>query len=404
MVLARARAELTARWRASPRLQDRATAASTFTIGAALDLIGFTGIVQISWSPVEGAPAWAFLVPLAVGCLALLAKRRHPVAVLAACLLAVLADVGLGGSVAIVLVLFDAMFAVGLYGSARARTCLMTGVFVFIGTSSVLIALVTRDLRATVSVLLNGVALLVTPLWWSANLRVQRELGVLAAEQTRREAVDAERTAMARELHDAVASHLSTAAIHSGAALAQPPSTERDRAALQAVRDSSLEALQEMRTMITVLRAGGDDAVVPAGLAQLPQALEAVRAGGLEVTAEVAPTELPPVVDQAAYRILAEALTNARKHAPGARVRVEVHPVGDRLTMIVVNTLTAVPGSIDDRGVSAGTGLLSMHERASLVGGSVTAGRDGDLWRVHAVLPLSAPSGSAGVARAGVER
>ncbi|MBX6750024.1 MAG: two-component sensor histidine kinase, partial [Micromonosporaceae bacterium] len=389
MRVARLRRELTARWRSSPRLQDRVTAAWTFVVGAALDLIGFSGWIPWPWLSGRPTPAWAYLVPLAVGCLGLLAKRRHPVAVLGVCVLAVLADIGLGGSLAIVLVLFDAMFAVGLYGSARARTGLMTAVFVVIGTATVLTALATRNLQATVGVGLQLVALLVLPLWRSANVRVQRELGELTAEQARREAVYAERTAMARELHDAVASHLSTTAIHSAAALAHPPDPERDRAALRAVRESSLAALQEMRAMITVLRGGGDDTVVPAGLAQLPQAVEAARAGGLDISAEVTPVGLPAVVDQAAYRIVTEALTNARKHAPGARVRVDVRPVGDQLALTVTNTLTGAPTDVDDRGVSAGTGLAGMRERASMVGGTLTAGRDGDVWRVSALLPLA---------------
>src|SRR5690606_3972986 len=112
-----------------------------------------------------------------------------------------------------------------------------------------------------------------------------------------------------------------------------------------AVRDSSLAALQEMRTMITVLRAGGDDSVVPPGLAQLPVALEAARAGGLDVTAQVTPASVPSVVDQAAYRIVSEALINVRKHAPGARVQVTVGPAGDHLVLTVINTLTAPPTS-----------------------------------------------------------
>jgi signal transduction histidine kinase len=392
MWVARVRRALTARWRASPRLQDRVTAASNFAVGATLDLIGFTGVIEGLPGPgnrLGPAPAWAHVIPLAVGCLAMLVKRYRPLAALSVGLLVVLADLALGGSLAIVLVLFDLMFAVGLYGSARARTGLMTAVFVLIGTSTVLTALATRDLRISVAVALQGIALFVTPLWWSANVRVQRELGELAAEQTRREAVYAERTAVARELHDAVASHLSTAAIHSGAALARPPDPERDRAALRAVRESSLAALQEMRTMITVLRAGGDDAVVPAGLAQLPAALEAARAAGLDVTAQVTPVSVPSVVDQTAYRIVSEALTNVRKHAPGARVEVTVRPNDDHLVMTVTNTLTAPPTGVDDRGVSAGTGLTSMSERAGMVGGRLTAGRDGDVWRVHAELPRS---------------
>ena len=407
MRVARLRQELTARWRASPRLQDRVTAASTFAVGATVDLIGFTGFAPWPWLSDRAIPAWAYLGPLAVGCLSLLVKRRHPVAVLGVCVLVVLADVGLGGSLAIVMVLFDAMFSVGLYGSARARAGLATAVFVIIGTATVLTALATGSLQNTVAVCLQLIALLVMPLWWSANVRVQRELGELTAEQARREAVYAERTAMARELHDAVASHLSTTAIHAAAALAHPPDAERDRAALRAVRESSLAALQEMRSMITVLRGGGDDTVVPAGLAQLPQAVEAARAGGLEVTAEVTPVELPSVVDQAAYRIVSEALTNARKHAPGARVRVDVRPVGDHLALTVTNTLTtntlttiplttnpltAAPAGVDDRGVSAGIGLAGMRERASMIGGTLTVGRDGDVWRVHALLPLTGAS------------
>jgi signal transduction histidine kinase len=397
MRVAQLRRELTARWRASPTLQDRVTAASTFAVGAALDLVGFAGFLPWPWLSARAAPAWVHVVPLAVGSLSLLVKRRHPVAVLGVCVLAVLADVAIGGSFGSVLVLFDAMFAVGLYGSARARAGQASAVFVVIGTATVMTALATRNLQTTVGVGLQMVALLVLPLWWSANVRVQRELGELTAEQTRREAVYAERTAMARELHDAVASHLSTTAIHSAAALALPPDPERDRAALRAVRESSLAALQEMRAMITVLRRGGDDTVVPAGLAQLPQAVEAARAGGLEVTCEVTPVNLPSVVDQAAYRIISEALTNARKYAPGARVQVDVRPAGDQLTLTVTNTLTAPPAGVDDRGVSAGTGLAGMRERASMIGGTLTAGRDGDVWRVHARLPLAGADDSGGV-------
>src|SRR5262249_37030326 len=159
------------------------------------------------------------------------------------------------------------------------------GVVMLIIASSAVTAVVTHELRPTVSVGLQLAALLIMPLWWSANIRQQRELGVLSARQARSEAVDPERAAVARDPHAGVARPLSTTPIHSAAALARPPDADRDRAALQAVRDSSLAALQEMRSMITVLRAGGDDALVAAGLAQLPQALDAARAGGLEVMA-----------------------------------------------------------------------------------------------------------------------
>jgi signal transduction histidine kinase len=240
---------------------------------------------------------------------------------------------------------------------------------------------------------LQAVALLVMPLWWAGNIRQQRQMGALMAEQARREAVDGERSAMARELHDAIASHLSTTAIHSGGALALPPDAARDRDALRAVRSSSLAALEELRTMIAVLRASGDDAVVAPGLSQLPQALDAARADGLDVSAEVRPAGVSPVVDQAAYRIVSEALTNARKHAPGSRVWVAVGPSGNRLAVRVTNTLNRPYGrhhaARDPTWLSSGTGLLSMCERATLVGGELRAGSDGDMWKVSASLPLS---------------
>ncbi len=373
-----------ARWRTSPRLRDNLTAASTFVVGAGLDLLGFTGAVP----GVSQAAAGWFLIPLAVGCLAMLIKRRHPIGALGIGVLVVAADVALGGSLAMVLVVFDILFGIGESGSPRIRRGVMTGVTVVIGTSTIVTGLATRNAQATVGILLNLGGLLVLPLWWAGNVRQQRELGELQAEQARRDAVDSERAAMARELHDVVAAHLSTTAIHSGAVLALPPDTERDREALRAVRASSLAALDEMRTMITVLRRGGSDALVPAGLAQLPQALQRARAGGLEVAEDVRPVSLASTVDQAAYRIVAEALTNARKHAPGSRVRVSIAPEGETLAVTITNTLVGAR-TVDHSGLSAGTGLVSMRERAELVGGSLSAGRDGDVWRVEARLPLA---------------
>lgn len=373
-----------ARWRTSPRLRDGLTAATTFVVGAGLDLLGFTGAVPGASASAAG---W-FLIPLAIGCLAMLIKRRHPVVALGIGVLVVAADVALGGSLAMVLVVFDILFGIGESASPRVRRGVMTGVTVVIGTSTIVTGLATRDAQATVGILLNLGGLLVLPLWWAGNVRQQRELGQLQAEQARRDAVDSERSAMARELHDVVAAHLSTTAIHSGAVLALPPETGRDREALRAVRASSLAALEEMRMMITVLRRGGSDAQVPAGLAQLPQALQLARAGGLEVTEDVRPVPLTSTVDQAAYRIVAEALTNARKHAPGSRVRVSVAPEGETFTVTITNTLVGAR-TVDHSGLSAGTGLVSMRERAALVGGSLWAGRDGDVWRVQARLPLA---------------
>jgi len=229
------------------------------------------------------------------------------------------------------------------------------------------------------------------PLWWAANMRQQHSLGALAAERATHEAILAERAAMARDLHDVIAAHLSTTAIHSGAALALPPETERDRAALRAVRTSSLAALEEMRSMILLLRAedaAAKDPTLPGGLDHLPDLVKAATAQGLRVdvhTREI--PRIPVLVAQAIYRIVREALTNARKHAPASDVRLDVRKAGDRVTVTVVNTLTR-SDDLGHHALSAGTGLTSMRERAALLGGELIASRDGDRWRVHATLPL----------------
>ena len=129
---------------------------------------------------------------------------------------------------------------------------------------------------------------------------------------------------MARELHDVIASHLSTTAIHSAAALALPADTDRDRTALRAVRESSLAALEEMRSMIMLLRADTASAVA-SGLERLPDLVASARATGLDVVLKPpVPPSVPALASQAGYRIVSEALANARKHSPGSPVVVTV--------------------------------------------------------------------------------
>ncbi|GIE95211.1 sensor histidine kinase [Paractinoplanes rishiriensis] len=381
-------AGLVERWRGSERLQDRTAAAGTFAAGAVFNLVGLTGI----WgAPRFDGPGWAHTVLLAAGCLAMLGKRRHPMRALGAGAVVAAADLAVGGSIAMVLVVFDLIFSVGVFATARARHAVTTVVFVLIGTASVVGGLAAGEFRIAVFIALQLTTLLFVPLWWAANIRQQRRLGQLAAERTAREAVVAERAAMARDLHDVIAAHLSTTAIHSGAALAAPPDTERDRAALRAVRTSSLAALEDMRSMIMLLRADAApaaDPALPGGLDRLPELVDAATADGLRVEVHTRDVpELPVLVGQATYRIVREALTNARKHAPASHVRLDVKEAGATVSVTVTNTLTRA-GGLGHQALSAGTGLTSMRERAALLGGELTAGREGDRWRVHATLPL----------------
>ncbi|SDT30147.1 sensor histidine kinase [Actinoplanes derwentensis] len=380
--------DLRERWRSSVFLRDAANAAALFVGGVLLNVVGLIEVWSLpKIDEFGGLPDVWHVVPLAGGCLLTLAKRRHPTVALVAGTLCLGVDVLLGGSIAVVLVMFDLIFAVGLFASTRARTAVTGVIFVLIGTATVVGGLAAGQLRIAVFIGLQLTSLLFVPLWWAANLRQQQQLGLLDAERTAREAVLAERATMARDLHDVIAAHLATTAMHSGAALAAPPDTQRDRAALQAVRTSSLAALEEMRSMILLLRAA-EEPSLPGGLDRLPELIEAADAGGLRMDVRIREVPgAPAVVQHTVYGILREALTNAAKHAPGSQVRLHVRATGDRVLVTVTNTLTG-PAGLDHEVLSTGTGLWSIRERAALLGGDLTAGPDGDTWTVEASLPL----------------
>src|SRR5688500_13052043 len=113
------RRRLVERWRSSTRLQDRMTALATFAAGLVMNLVGLTGV----WSDLQvdrlaaAAPQWWHTVLLTAGCLAMLGKRRHPGIALSAGAGIVTADLALGGSVALSLVLFDLLFSAGQFAS-----------------------------------------------------------------------------------------------------------------------------------------------------------------------------------------------------------------------------------------------------------------------------------------------
>jgi signal transduction histidine kinase len=235
---------------------------------------------------------------------------------------------------------------------------------------------------------LQAFSLFVVPVWWATNVRQHREGAehvTRIAELDRRAAVNAERNRMARDLHDVVAGHLSAIAIQSEAVLSmREGDPETVRTVLKSVRENSVRSLTEMRMMIDVLRADEPaDEPVTVRLADVGRLVESAVAGGLVVELRGTDVdELPVGVDVAAYRIVQEALTNALKHAPGARTSVVLERQVRRLVVVVRNGAVDGPTGI-------GTGLVSMAERAHVVGGAFSAGRedDGD-WVVRAEFPL----------------
>ncbi len=219
-------------------------------------------------------------------------------------------------------------------------------------------------------------------------------------EAARRVAED--RVRIARELHDTVAHSMATITVQAGSALhVLGERDEEFRPALAAIRETSKEALKEMRATLGMLRSGADvGGQGPAGLDRLPKLLAAVRASGVPVTLDVTgrPEGLDAPADHAAYRILQEALTNVLRHAgPDVRVRVGLAYTGDGLDLEVTDDGDGPSGP------GGGHGLNGMAERARALGGTVSAGPGpSGGFRVRARLPTGrvplADAGAGGLA------
>lgn len=217
------------------------------------------------------------------------------------------------------------------------------------------------------------------------------------AEQELRleQARHAERTRIAREMHDVLAHRISLLSLHAGVLEFRPnaPPEEVARAAA-VIRSSAHQALEDLRAVIGVLRDGpGGEAPQPPQptLAALPGLLEESRAAGMLLRADVRlgdPAAVPDAIGRHALRIVQEALTNARKHATSAEVelRVEGAP-GEGLTIEVRNPAPVFAAGAPEI-PGAGTGLVGLAERAALSGGSLEHGLDetGD-FRLRAWLP-----------------
>jgi signal transduction histidine kinase len=216
--------------------------------------------------------------------------------------------------------------------------------------------------------------------------RIERD-HVLAA----REAVAIERARIARELHDVVAHSMSVMVVQAGAARAvlgaDPAQAE---AALGRIEETGRTGLADMRRLLGILKADGDDTGLEPqpGLRALDGLLERVRSAGLPVEAMVygEPRTLPPGVDLTAYRLVQEALTNTLKHAGTASARVVIRYADRSIELEVADDGRGPP---PESAPSGGHGLVGMRERVALFGGTLeTGGRPGGGFRVTARIPV----------------
>ncbi len=230
---------------------------------------------------------------------------------------------------------------------------------------------------------------------WLAGRAMRRRRGrerelILEREEKARAAVLEERTRIARELHDVVAHAISVIVLQARGARHSLDSRPEDaHNAVDAIEQTATQALQEMRRLLGMLRADGEElALAPQpSLANLDSLVAHVRDAGLpvDVRIEGTPHELAPGIDLSAYRIVQEALTNALKHAGRARAHVLVRYGEDALELEVVDT--GAGSANGDSG--AGHGLAGMRERVAVFGGQLESGPRGEGgYSVHARLPL----------------
>jgi signal transduction histidine kinase len=217
--------------------------------------------------------------------------------------------------------------------------------------------------------------------------RLDRERELLAEQ-----AVSDERVRIARELHDVIAHNVSLMVVQAqalGATVKEPQVAE----STTVIADLGRQAMTEMHRTLELLRdrdhSGGR--TPRPGLANLDKLLEQSRAAGLEVdlAVEGAPRQLSQSLDLSAFRIVQEALTNVRKHSPGAGAGVTIGYGEEALDLCVRNAGGTGPGV---NGTRSGHGITGMRERVQIFGGTLDAGRQGDDgFEVHATLPYENP-------------
>ncbi len=201
-----------------------------------------------------------------------------------------------------------------------------------------------------------------------------------------------ERARIAREMHDVLAHRISQVSMHAGAlAFREDLTPDQVRSSAAVIREKAHEALTDLRGVLGVLRDGaGDLTMAPQPTyADLGELVAEARDGGLNVDLQLRvdePDEVPLAAGRTLYRIVQEGITNARKHAPGSLLTVQVSgSPDDGLDVVLRNPLgfgSATPGS--------GLGLVGLSERAELRGGRLEAHREGTSFVLHGWIPWAA--------------
>lgn len=353
-------------------------------LGVILTVIGQVELA-LARDRVDG-PLWLQHVGFALMTVPVIGRRVAPLPAVLVCAVGVVVQTwaGFAPVVAGFLAMLVLLASLG-YHASRREGLIGLGAMLLAGLSYELFGapLALGDLL--VNVLLLAVA------WFGARrIRLHADARVaaeLTADRAAREAVVAERSRIARDLHDSVAHALTLIALQSAVARERSNERETDGDTYRSIEELARTGLVDMHRFLRVLGRDGDQEAP--GVADLPVLVEGVQRGGRQVALEVhGPVDdVPASIGTTIYRVVQEALTNSVKHATGASTSVRLSVEGDTANVVVTDdgpsrTAHLAPG--------AGRGLAGITERVRLFGGRLTAGPpvDGPGWVVSAELPL----------------
>ena len=383
---------------ASPPIRSRDLLA---VVGYALLVVvlALSGVANSGFLVDGGAwPPGVSVTLMLAACVSLLWRRRRPVVPLVIAGPLSLVEIVAGGQISAYFLLFEALFDPVMHGS-RALARATTWIAAALGALAVLAGLVAQlPGEAVFLIVLVSALMISTPLLWGWEVRHHRDARHAAehlaglehelAATRAAHAVESERRAVAHDLHDVIAGHLSAVSLHTGLAASLEDPAARD-GSLTTARDSAHAALRDLRSMIGVLSAA-EAGSLPTATLDWPSLTARLRGRDPQARIDIDPAvadtaRVEPAVQAALLRIAAEAVTNAVRHGEAPlSLQVRVRADGVDLSLVNSRARASAPGE--------GLGRGAIAHRAAAVGGSATSapaeGAEATTWQVRAHLPL----------------
>jgi signal transduction histidine kinase len=364
--------------------RDKAVDAAACLMAAALGALFLSPALRDTVTPLSTTQVVVDVSCGVLACLLLWWRRRWPLVVAVACLL--LGTFSISATAAGLL----ALFSLAVHRPIRAALLVVA-----LWIPSLLVFAVYSPTTDPLSVVLVVTPLALAATAWGMFVRARRQLLLTLRERAQRAEADqrlhedrarmAERTRIAREMHDVLAHRISLLALHAGALEVRPdlpPSKVRETAEL--LRSTARQALEELRGVVGVLREEPGHEPMPAPpqptLSDIRRLVDETRQAGAKIDFEMRVEHadaIPSALGRDAYRIVQEALTNIGKHANGTATRVQVTGAPEGGLHVSVRNRQPVHAQTGPALPGSGAGLLGLQERVALAGGTLVHGPDG---------------------------